>query len=184
MARKTTTATASTTTTTATTATTATIPESVGGRTLRDIATLKGVIANWTGGGTFPIIAKDGDTFKITDAVAAEYKAKDGKIYPYAALLCEFANGIKTAVSIKALCRQRVCDGGILTPQGDIAAAILAETATDAAVAAKNIAATLKGKTLTLRRIPYVNAGKAAGLCEGYFNGAEAAAMDERLTRI
>lgn len=172
------------TTTTATTATTATIPESVGGVTLKDVTTLKGTAANWMGGGTFPSIAKDGDTFEITAAVAAEYKAKDGKIYPYAALLCEFANGIKTAVSIKALCRQRVCDGGILTPQGDIAAAILAETATDAAEAAKNIATTLKGKTLTLRRIPYVNAGKAASLCEAYFGGAEAAAEDQRLTRI
>lgn len=170
--------------TTTTTAATATLPESVGGVTLKDIAILKGVTANWTGGGTFPSTAKDGDTFKITAAVAAEYKAKDGKIYPYAALLCEFANGIKTAVSIKALCRQRVCDGGILTPQGDIAAAILAETATDAAEAAENIAATLKGKTLTLRRIPYVNVGKAASLCEAYLNGAEAAAEDERLTRI
>ena len=169
---------------TTTTATTATIPENVGGVTLKDVKTLKGIAANWTGGGTFPIIAKDGDTFEITAAVAAEYKAKDGKTYPYAALLCEFANGIKAAVSIKALCRQRVCDGGILTPQGDISAAILAETAMDAAEAAENIAATLKGKTLTLRRIPYVNAGKAASLCEGYFNGAEAAAEDERLTRI
>lgn len=167
-----------------TTATTAIIPESVGGVTLKDIATMKGIAANWTGGGTFPSAVKDGDTFKITAAVAAEYKAKDGNTYPYAALLCEFANDIKIAVSIKALVRQRVCNDGILTPQGDIAAAILAETATDAAEAAVNIAATLKGKTLTLRRIPYVNAGKAASLCEAYFNGAEAAAKDERLTRI
>lgn len=172
------------TTTTATTATTATIPESVGGVTLKDIATLKGTAVNWTGGGTFPSTAKDGDTFKVTAAVAAEYKAKDGNVYPYAALFCEFANGIKAAVSIKALCRQRVCDRGILTPQGDLSAAILAETATDAAEAAKNIATTLKGKTLTLRRIPYVNAGKAASLCEAYLNGAEAAAEDERLTKI
>lgn len=171
-------------TTTATTATTATIPESVGGVTLKDIATLKGIAVNWTGGGTFPITAKDGDTFEVTAAVAAEYKAKDGNTYPYAALLCEFVNGIKAVVSIKALCRQRVCNGGILTPQGDIAATILAETATDAADAAANIAATLKGKTLTLRRIPYVNADKAASLCEAYFDGAEAAAEDERLTRI
>lgn len=172
------------TATTATTATTAILPESVGGVTLKDIATLKGTAVNWAGGGTFPNTAKDGDAFKIATAVAAEYKAKDGNTYPYAALLCEFANGIKAAVSIKALCRQRVCDRGILTPQGDLSAAILAEKATDAAEAAKNIAATLKGKTLTLRRIPYVNAGKAASLCEGYFNGAEAAAEDERLTRI
>lgn len=169
---------------TTTTATTATIPESVGSVTLKNIATLKGITANWMGGGTFPNIAKDGDTFKITAAVAAEYKAKDGNTYPYAALLCEFDNGIKTAVSIKALIRQRVCNGGILTPQGDIAATILAETATDTAEAAENIAATLKGKTLTLRRIPYVNAGKAASLCEAYFNSAEAASEDERLTRI
>ena len=172
------------TTTTTTTATTAIIPESVGGVTIKDIVTLKGTAANWTGGGTFPSTAKDGDTFKVTTAVAAEYKAKDGNTYSYAALLCEFTNGIKAAVSIKALVRQRVCDGGILTPQGNIAAAILAEKATDAAEAAKNIATTLKGKTLTLRRIPYVNAGKAASLCEAYLNGAEAAAEDERLTRI
>ena len=182
MAKKTTTTTTAATTTT--TAATAIIPESVGGVTLKDIAILKGVTANWTGGGTFPITAKDGNTFKVTAAVAAEYKAKDGKIYPYAALLCEFTNGIKAPVSIKALVRQRVCNGGILTPQGDLSAAILAETATDAADAAKNIAATLKGKTLTLRRIPYVNEGKAASLCEAYLNGAEAAAEDERLTRI
>lgn len=167
-----------------TTAATAAIPESVGGVTLKGINTMKGIAANWTGGGTFPIAAKDGDTFKVAAAVAAEYKAKDGATYPYAALLCEFDNGIKAAVSIKALVRQRVCNSGILTPQGDIAAAILAETATDAAEAAENIATTLKGKTLTLRRIPYVNAGKAGSLCEAYFSGAEAAAEDQRLTRI
>ena len=167
-----------------TTAATAAIPESVGGVTLKEITTLKGVAVNWTGGGTFPGTAKDGDTFKVTAAVAAEYKAKDGNVYPYAALLCVFANGVKCAVSIKALVRQRVCDAGILTPQGDIAAAILAEQATDAAEAAANIAKSLKGKALTLRRIPYANAGKAASLCEAYLNGAEAAAEDERITRI
>lgn len=167
-----------------TTAATATIPESVNGIALKDIESLKGVTANWTGGGTFPITAKDGDNFKVAAAVAAEYKAKDGSTYPYAALLCEFDNGIKAAVSIKALVRQRVCNSGILTPQGDLSAAILAEAATDAADAAENIATALKGKALTLRRIPYVNSGKAGSLCEAYFNGGEAATEDQRLTRI
>lgn len=149
-----------------------------------EIEALKGVSANWRNGGTFPSVVGDGDTFEVTAAVAAEYKAKDGSVHLYAALLCNFDNGAQYAVSIKALVRQRVCDAGVLTPQGDLAEAIRAEAATDTAEAAQAIAESLRGRVLTLRRILYISSGKAASLCEAYFGGVEAATEDQRLTRI
>lgn len=181
---KTTKATKATKATAATTATTAATPERVGGVVVKNIETLKGVAANWRSGGTFPSVANDGDTFEVKAAVAAEYKTKDGGVHLYAALLCEFDNGAQYAISIKALIRQRVCDVGILTPQGDLAEAIRAEAATDTAEAAANIAESLRGRVLTLRRVLYVSSGKVASLCEAYFGGVEAATEDARLTRI
>ena len=181
MTTKTKKATATTATTKATTAAT---PERVGGVIVKSIEALKGVSANWRNGGTFPSVVGDGDRFEVKAAVAAEFKAKDGSVHLYAALLCDFENGAQYAVSIKALVRQRVCDTGVLTPQGDLAEAIRAEAATDTAEAAQAIAESLRGKVLTLRRILYISSGKAASLCEAYFGGVEAATEDQRLTRI
>lgn len=184
MKTKATTTTTKATTKAATKAATAATPEKVGGVVIKKIEALKGVSANWRNGGTFPSVVGDGDRFEVKAAVAAEYKAKDGSVHLYAALLCGFENGAQYAVSIKALVRQRVCDAGVLTPQGDLAAAIRAEAATDTAEAATHIAESLRGRVLTLHRVLYISSGKAASLCEAYFGGVEAATEDQRLTRI
>lgn len=152
-------------------------------KTTASAETLKGRHITWLSPG---FSGEDGEVFTVTGVDAPEWRdSATGRKGTYAALTVKGASF--TTLPIGRFVRSVLSSEGILTPQGDLAAAIrtAVKAGGDQFDAAMAVATALRGVKLTLRVIPFETPqGTLGRVFEAYKDAAEAAPKETRLKRL